>query len=114
MASEYNGKSSGTTTPKIRKYYDEVENEKDWDFKFDDLEIDTQEVELGDAASGNDARRLDPVTDLKHRLSMWGMWNYSPTEGGPALIFQIQTCLQMIVPERPPRSFGSQGFLRPP
>ncbi|KAJ5054400.1 uncharacterized protein L3040_000674 [Drepanopeziza brunnea f. sp. 'multigermtubi'] len=71
MASEYNGKSSGTTAPKIRKYYDEIGDEKDWEVKFDDLEIGTQEADSRVSTSGNDARRLDPVTDLKHRLSMW-------------------------------------------
>lgn len=68
----HDGKSSGTAALGTRKYA-EMDAEKDWNFKIDDFEVSTRE---GDSPSGNDARRPDPVTDLRQRLTLWGTSYY--------------------------------------
>ncbi|KAH7413044.1 small oligopeptide transporter-like protein [Cadophora sp. MPI-SDFR-AT-0126] len=70
MALQHDGKPSGTAAPGARKYTD-FDDEKDWTLKMDDFEVNTREIEARYPASGNDARQLDPVTDLRQRLSMW-------------------------------------------
>ena len=72
MALQYDGKPSGTAAPGARKYTG-FDDEKDWNLKMDEFEVNTREIDDGFSASGNDARQLDPVTDLRQRLSMWGM-----------------------------------------
>ncbi|OWP04008.1 small oligopeptide transporter [Marssonina coronariae] len=70
MAAQQTGKSSGTTISRARAY-NELEDEKDWNAKMDDYEVDARGLGIGIAVSSNELHRLDPVTDLKQRLSMW-------------------------------------------
>lgn len=39
----------------------------------DDIEVSSRELNIGYAASRYENRHSDPVTDLKERLSAWGM-----------------------------------------
>ena len=48
------------------------EDEKDWNPKMEDVAVSSREVKFGKAVSRFDPRP-DPVTDLKNRLSTWGM-----------------------------------------
>ncbi|PBP22617.1 small oligopeptide transporter-like protein [Diplocarpon rosae] len=70
MASQQTGKSSGTTIPRARAY-DEVEEEKDRNAKMGGYKVNSRELDIGIAVTSNDVHRLDPVSDLKQRLSMW-------------------------------------------
>ena len=76
MALQYDGKPSGTAAPGARKYTG-FDDEKDWNLKMDDSEVNTREIDDRFPPSGNDARQLDPVTDLRQRLSMWGMLDHA-------------------------------------
>ncbi|TVY83460.1 Sexual differentiation process protein isp4 [Lachnellula suecica] len=64
MALQFDGKSSGTTGPKTRSYIS-WDDEKDWNPKMEDVEASSREVEP--RYDG----KVDPVTDLKRRLSTW-------------------------------------------
>ncbi|KAF8861288.1 small oligopeptide transporter-like protein [Acephala macrosclerotiorum] len=71
MALQFDGKSSGTTNPRTRQY-SELDDDKDWNPKMDDVEVSSRELNMGAAVSRYDNnRQSDPVTDLKERLSMW-------------------------------------------
>jgi hypothetical protein len=72
MALQFNGKSSGTTNPRTRQY-ENLDDDKDWSPKVDDVEVSSRELNVGSAVSRYDYRQSDPVTDLKARLSTWGM-----------------------------------------
>jgi hypothetical protein len=73
MAFQFDGKSSGTT-PKTRPFV--RLDDKDWNPKMEDVEVSSREVNIGTAVSRYDNDpRPDPVTDLKARLSSWGMLN---------------------------------------
>lgn len=65
MASPQVGKSSGTAAPGIGNYSG-MDDEKYRDVKVDDYEVRARDVHRL-------SQRSDPVTDLKQRLSMWGM-----------------------------------------
>jgi hypothetical protein len=67
MTLQFDGKSSGTT-PKTRRF----EDGRDWNPKMIDVEVSSREVNIGTAVSRYDNDRLDPLTDLKARLSTWG------------------------------------------
>lgn len=72
MALQFDGKSSGTT-PKTRPFVRIEDDDKDWNPKMDDVEINSREVNIGTAVSRYEIDpRPDPVTDLKQRLSSWG------------------------------------------
>lgn len=74
MALQYDGKSSGTTNPRTRQYSD-FDNDKDWNPKMNDVEVSSRDLDIGTAVSRYDNnRQSDPVTDLKERLSAWGMF----------------------------------------
>lgn len=72
MALQFDPKSSGTTG-KTRKV---VDDDSDWDFKMDDKmeDVTVTSRELpGQAISRYSMQKnLDPVSDLKNRLSRWG------------------------------------------
>jgi hypothetical protein len=73
MALQFDEKPSGTTPPSTRTY-DRLEHDRDWNPKMDDVEVSSSEINPGIAVSRNDkeTERLDPVTELKQRLSLWG------------------------------------------
>jgi hypothetical protein len=71
MALQFNGKSSGTAPPKTRSFLRLEDDDKDWNPKIDDVEVSSREVMVGTAVSRYD-EKVDPVTDLKRRLSTWG------------------------------------------
>lgn len=73
MASQLYGTSSGTTNPTTRQY-NELVDDKDWNSKIDDIEVSSREVNIGTAVSRYDNRQSDPVSELKARLSTWGMF----------------------------------------
>lgn len=82
MALNFDGKSSGTTNPRTRKY-SELDDDKDWNPKMDDVEVSSRELNIGAATSRyENNRQSDPVTDLKARLSTWGMFVES-TDNSP-------------------------------
>jgi len=69
MASQFNGKSAGTTNPQTRPYRGD---DQDWNPKMEDVEVSGREYSSTNAVSRHEFRR-DPVEYLKARLSMWGM-----------------------------------------
>jgi len=72
MALQFDEKPSGTAPPPTRR----MEDDGDWNPKMDDIEVSSREINSGAAVSRFEkAERLDPVTDLKQRLSLWGMIN---------------------------------------
>jgi len=73
MAFQFEGKLPGATSPETRRAYEKYEDEKDWNSKMEDVDVTSREVNIGTALSRYDSRRSDPVTDLKERLSTWGM-----------------------------------------
>lgn len=73
MAEPYRDTPSGTVA-KSRKTGDD----QDLDTKVDVVEVSGKEAEAGSSANQFDTplgRRLSPVDDLKHRLSLWGESN---------------------------------------
>lgn len=72
MALQFDEKPSGTAPPPTRR----LEDDRDWNPKMDDVEVSSREVNAGTAVSRYEkGERLDPVTDLKQRLSLWGKIN---------------------------------------
>jgi hypothetical protein len=74
MAFQFDEKSPGATSPQTRAIYGKYEDERDWNPKMDDVDVTSREIEIGTAVSRYDVRRSDPVTDLKARLSTWGIF----------------------------------------
>lgn len=52
-----------------------MDDDKDWNPKIDDVDVTSREVAPGTAVSrfDNTDRYSDPVSELRQRLSMWGM-----------------------------------------
>ena len=71
MALQFDAKSAG---PISNSRSLKLEDDKDRNPKMEDVEVTSREVQLGRAVSRYEDRRLDPVTDLKERLSLWGMF----------------------------------------
>ena len=72
MALQFDEKPSGTASPPTRR----MEDDRDWNPKMDDIDVSSREINSGAAVSRFEkSERLDPVTDLKQRLSLWGMIN---------------------------------------
>lgn len=72
MALQFDEKPSGTVPPSTRTY-ERLEDDRDWNPKMDDVEVSSREISPGIAVSRYDkgTESLDPLTDLKHRLSLW-------------------------------------------
>lgn len=78
MAEPYKDEPSGTAkTSKM------AGDDQDWDSKVDIAVVSGREIESSSsgANSGNPTgRRMSPVDDLKHRLSLWGESNLQPAD----------------------------------
>lgn len=77
MALQFDEKPSGTAPPSTRTY-DRLEDDRDWNPKMDDVEVSSREINPGIAVPRYDkgTERLDPLTDLKQRLSLWGRFKF--------------------------------------
>lgn len=78
MAEPYRDKPSGTA-----KSSKMAGDDQDWDSTVDVTEVSGKEVESSSSGadfSGPVGRRLSPVDDLKHRLSLWGESNLQPAD----------------------------------
>lgn len=77
MALQFDEKPSGTVPPSTRTY-ERLEDDRDWNPKMDDVEVSSREISPGIAVSRYDkgTESLDPLTDLKHRLSLWGRFKF--------------------------------------
>lgn len=77
MAEPYSDKPSGTAS-KSQKV-----NDRDWNTEVDVVEVSGKETDAG-SSSGNFetplGRRMSPVDDLKHRLSLWGESSTQPAD----------------------------------
>lgn len=78
MAEPYRDKPSGTA-----KTSNTTGDDQDWDSKVDVVEVSGREI--GSSSSGANSqtplgRRMSPVDDLKHRLSLWGESNLQPAD----------------------------------
>lgn len=71
MASESNGKPSGTASQKTRPFGRLEDDEKDWNYRMDDAEVSGREAMAGTTVSGSDDK-FDPMIHLRQRLSTWG------------------------------------------
>jgi hypothetical protein len=74
MALQFDEKPSGTTSPMTRSYV-RLEDDRDLNPKIDGIKVSSREISEGTAVSRYDVKRLDPVTDLKQRLSLWGKFD---------------------------------------
>lgn len=74
MALQFDEKPPGALSTSARTYA-RLEDDKDWNPKMDDVEVTSREINEGTVVSRHE-KRLDPVTDLKQRLSLWGMANH--------------------------------------
>jgi hypothetical protein len=72
-ALQFDAKSAGPMS-KSRPFV-ELEGDKDWNPKKEDVEVASREVQIGRAASRYEDSRPDSVTDLKQRLSVWGRFS---------------------------------------
>jgi hypothetical protein len=78
MAIQFDPKSSGTTRKPSSGSYLSLGDDMDWNPKMGDIDVTSREIGTGSAISRFDKRSsldssgLDPVADLKNRLSMWG------------------------------------------
>lgn len=78
MAEPYRDEPSGTA-----KSSKMAGDDQDWDSKVDVVEVSGREIESSssEARSGTVmGRRMSPVDDLKHRLSLWGESNLQPAD----------------------------------
>lgn len=78
MAEPYRDEPSGTA-----KSSKMAGDDQDWDSKVDVVEVSGREIESSssEARSGTAmGRRMSPVDDLKHRLSLWGESNLQPAD----------------------------------
>lgn len=78
MATPYSDTPSGTVE-KSRKAGDD----QDWSTEVDVVEVSGKEAEAGSSSANFDTplgRRISPVDDLKHRLSLWGESNTQPAD----------------------------------
>lgn len=76
MAEPYRDKPSGTA-----RTSNMAGDDQDWDSKVDDV-VEASGREIGSSSSGKafENRRMSPVDDLKHRLSLWGESNLQPAD----------------------------------
>lgn len=78
MAEPYRDKPSGTAISSKM-----AGDDQDWDSKVDVVEVSGKETESSSSGAdigGPVGRRLSPVDDLKHRLSLWGESNLQPAD----------------------------------
>lgn len=78
MAEPYSDKPSGTAS-KSRK----AGNDQEWNTEVDVVEVSGKEAAAGSSSGNFDTplgRRMSPVDDLKHRLSLWGESNTQPAD----------------------------------
>lgn len=100
MALRFDGKRSGTASPKTRNLVS-FEDEKDWDPKMEDVQVSSRELPMKTALLRYDDN-VDPVTDLKRRLSRWGKSIQHPID----LVFFIDI-------GRPQLPRGQEGVQNP-
>lgn len=79
MATPYSDKPPSGTASKSK-----TGDDQDWDSRVEVTEVSGKGAEAG-ASSGTDfetplGRRMSPVDDLKHRLSLWGESNLQPAD----------------------------------
>lgn len=78
MVQPYSDKPSGTASKSH-----ETDDGRDWNSQVDVAEVSGKEAEAGSSSSNFDTplgRRMSPVDDLKHRLSLWGESNLQPAD----------------------------------
>lgn len=78
MVQPYSDKPSGTASKSHQ-----MDDDRDWNSQVDVVEVSGKEAEAGSSSSNFDTplgRRMSPVDDLKHRLSLWGESNLQPAD----------------------------------
>lgn len=79
MAPPYTDKPSGTASKS-----QSTADDRDWSPEVDVVEVSGKEADVASSSTGAFdtplGRRLSPVDDLKHRLSLWGESNLQPAD----------------------------------
>lgn len=74
MAPQFDASSAG---PKRKsRTFVKLETYSDWIPEKGNIDVTDREVQIGMAVSRYEDSQTDPITDLKERLSLWGMHSH--------------------------------------